>query len=332
VACAAGEGIGITAAATAGRVSQGLTGESPSGIQLLAAFSIVVAAGLIEGVALGVAQSTSLSAWLPGRLRTRWLLVTVAVAGLGWGGASASVMLGGPAGPGPTLAVFIGGAVGLGVGMGAVLGAAQAWVMHRQVPHPWRWVTANMVAWAVAMPIIFAGANLPGADWSLLAVAASGTVTGLTAGAALGLVSGLLLPSLAGVPASGRVVLTLLASPLHRLLDRTLIGLRVRGVVSGRPLTLPVMYAVDDTGLVVVPAGPDRKRWWRNLRDPAPVAVLFGGRWRPGTGRVLQPRDAGFEQALAGYHRRWPRVASSSTAPLVRITFPPSGAPETPDG
>ena len=94
--------------------------------------------------------------------------------------------------------------MGLGVGMGAVLAAAQAWVLRRQVPHPWRWVTANLAAWAVAIPIIFGGANLPGPDWPLLAVAASGTVTGLMAGAPLGLVSGLLLPSLAGVPASGR--------------------------------------------------------------------------------------------------------------------------------
>ena len=230
-------------------------------------------------------------------------------------------MLAGDTGPEPTALVFIGGAVALGIGMGAVLGAAQAWVLHRQVPHPWRWVTANMVAWAVAMPIIFGGANLPGADWPLLAVAASGTVTGLVAGAALGLVSGLLLPSLAGVPASGRIVLILLASPLHRLLDRSLIGLRVRGVVSGRELTLPVMYAVHDTGLVVLPAGPERKRWWRNLRDPAAVAVLFAGRWRPGTGQVLQPDDVDFEQALACYQRRWPRAARSSTTPLVRIAF-----------
>jgi len=332
-ACAAGEAIGITAAATAGRVAQGLTGESPGGIQLLAAWAIVVGAGLIEGVALGVAQSTTLSAWLPGRLRTRWLLVTVAVAGLGWSSASASVMLGGEAGPEPTLVVFIGGAVILGAGMGAVLGAAQAWVMHRQVPHPWRWVTANMVAWAVAMPIIFGGANLPGPDWPLLAEAASGTITGLTAGAALGVVSGLLLPSLAGIPVSGRVVLLLLASPLHRLLDRSVIGLRVRGVVSGRELTLPVMYAVHDTGLVVVPAGPARKRWWRNLRHPAPVTVLLAGHWRPGTGQVLQPQDAGFEQALADYKRRWPRAARSSNTPLIRITFqPPVGAPEATGG
>jgi hypothetical protein len=127
------------------------------------------------------------------------------------------------------------------------------------------------------MPIIFGGASLPGGDWPLLAMAGSGTVTGLVAGGALGLVSGLLLPSPAGIPGSGRVVLLLLASPLHRLLDRSLIGLRLRGVVSGRELTLPVMYAMDDSGLVVVPARPERKRWWRNLRGRAPVAVLFKG-------------------------------------------------------
>jgi hypothetical protein len=295
---------------------------------LLTGWSIVVAAGLIEGLALGVAQSTGLSAWLPGRLRTRWLLVTLAVAGLGWAGASAPAMLAADTGPEPPLAVILAGAVGLGIAMGAVLGAAQAWVMHRQVPHPWRWVTANMAAWAVAMPIIFVGAGLTGADWPLAAVAASGTVTGLTTGAALGLVSGLLLPSLAGIPASGRVVLSLLASPLHRLLDRSFIGLRLRGVVSRRELTLPVMYAQDDSGFVVVPARPDRKRWWRNLRRPAPVAVLFEGHWRPATAQILQPEDAGFQASLASYQRRRPRTAGSGTAVLVRIDLdqPPSGA------
>lgn len=319
--CATAEAIGMTAAATAGRVSQGLAGESSNGTRLLAALSVVVTVGLVEGIALGVAQSTGLAAWLPGRLRTRWLLVTLAVAGLGWAGASAPAMLAGGSGPEPSLFVIVGGAIGLGIGMGAVLGAVQAWVLHRQVPHPWRWITASMVAWSVAMPIIFVGADLPGADWPLLAVAASGAVTGLTAGSALGLVSGLLLPSLVGVPVSGRLVLLVLASPLHRLFDRSLIGLRVRGVVSGRELTLPVMYAMDEAGLVVVPARPERKRWWRNLRRPAPVAVLFEGHWRPATGLVLQPEDAGFEKALVCYQHRWPRAARSNTPPLVRIAF-----------
>jgi hypothetical protein len=321
--CAAGEGIGITAAATAGRVSQELTGEAPSGPRLLAALSIVVAAGLIEGLAVGIVQASGLAAWLPGRLRTRWMLVTVAIAGLGWAGASASAMLGADTGPEPTKAVMVGGAVGLGAGMGAVLGAAQAWVLRHQVPHPWRWITASALGWAVAMPIIFGGANFPGADWPLLAVAASGTVTGLMAGAGLGLLSGLLLPSVAGIPASGRVVLTLLGSPLHRLLDRSLIGLRVRGVVSGRDLTLPVMYARDHAGLVVLPARPERKRWWRNLRSRTPVAVLVQGHWRPATAEVIQREDAGFEESLACYQRRFPRSQSSRTTVLVRIAVAP---------
>ena len=94
------------------------------------------------------------------------------------------------------------------------------------------------------------------------------------------------------------------------------------------------MYALDDTGLVVVPARPERKRWWRNLRRPASVTVLFAGRWRPGVGQVLQPEDAGFEKALACYQQRWPRAANSSSTPLVRIAFPapPGERPEAPAG
>jgi hypothetical protein len=191
--CAAAEAVGMTAAAAAAKASQALVS---GGTSRVVALSIVVAGGLVEGLALGVAQSRGLSVWLPRRARNRWVLVTVAVAGLGWSGASAPAALADDGGTEPSLWLVLAGAVGLGLAMGAVLGGAQSLVLRGLVPRPGRWVIANVVAWAVAMPVIFLGATTPGAGWSALAVTALGTGTGALAGAALGLVSGWFLASL----------------------------------------------------------------------------------------------------------------------------------------
>ena len=116
-----------------------------------------------------------------------------------------------------------------------------------------------------------------------------------------------------------RVVLGVLMSPAHRLLDRTLLGLRVCGVMTGRAFELPVMYAQDDTGLVIFVGRSASKRWWRNLRYLTAIEVLTGGSWRSARAEVLQPGTPEREVARLAYERRWPRVTVGATDPLVRI-------------
>lgn len=151
--------------------------------------------------------------------------------------------------------------------MGAVLGAAQALVLRPHVRHPGRWVCANAVGWAPAMSVIVLGTR-PDTDWSVPAVVGAGAVTGLTAGAVRGLVTGWFIPSLDGSPAYSRVVLGVLSSPTHGLADGTLAGLRVRGRVTGRAFELPVQFAAD---------GSD---WWscRRGRRPSSGGATCGGR------------------------------------------------------
>jgi hypothetical protein len=182
----------MTAAAAAARAGQVVVDR---GLPTPAALGVVVAGGLVEGVALGVAQGRALPAWVPLR-RGRFLAATVVVAGLGWAGASApGVMSGGDGGAAPSQWLVMAGAAGLGLVMGAALGSAQAWAM----PAPSRrtWVLANTVAWPPAMCAIFVGATLPEADWTLGQVLVAGSVTGVVAGTLLGLVSGRFLPRLA---------------------------------------------------------------------------------------------------------------------------------------
>lgn len=320
VLCAAAEGLGMTAAAAAAKTSLELYGEPAGRLEVTVALTLVVAAGLVEGVALGGLQALGLRRLWPRLSVARFLLVTAAVAGLGWAAASAPGVLAGPGdGSAPSELLVLTGAAALGALMGAVLGAAQALVLRPHVRHPGRWVSANAVGWAPAMSVIFLGATRPDTDWSVPAVVTAGAVTGLTAGAVLGLVTGWFIPSLDGSPAYNRVVLGVLSSPAHGLADGTLAGLRVRGRVTGRTFELPVQFAADGSDLVVVPARPQTKQWWRNLRRPAPVGVLVHGHWVDGEARVVSPGDPAHQTALAAYRRRWPRVRVPVDVPVVRV-------------
>ena len=123
-------------------------------------------------------------------------------------------------------------------------------------------------------------------------------------------------------PLHNRVLIRLLRSRLHRLVDSSVVALRVRGVVTGSLHEFPVIYAVDSTGYVVYPGRPDTKRWWRNLRRPAQVSLLHGGCWQGAIGVLLRPGAPGYEGALHAYHRRWPKVIIRPTDALVHIQLP----------
>ena len=73
------------------------------------------------------------------------------------------------------------------------------------------------------------------------------------------------------------VIKAALRSPAHRLLDRRLVLISVIGVRSGRVFTFPVSYRRDGDRLEIVVGWPERKRWWRNLRDGARVGLRLRG-------------------------------------------------------
>ncbi|NYF09002.1 hypothetical protein HDC94_000158 [Leifsonia sp. AK011] len=311
-ACAVAETIGMTASASAARLADAL--QDP-----LLGLLIVVAGGLVEGVALGVLQAYALVRWLPGLRRGRWIAVTVVMAGIGWAAASLPSQLPGSTGAEPPLWVVMAGALLLGAVMGAALGAGQAFVLARTVRHPARWVGISTLAWAPAMAVIFLGATAPDTTWPTPIVIVLGALTGAVAGAVLGLVSGVLSPWLMGRSAVGAALLGILHSRAHGILGGGLGGLRVVGRRSGRTIELPVQVAQGDGLLVVFPAGAERKTWWRNLLEPSPVEVLSDGEWRPGTGVVVTPPSAEWDAAASVYRTRWPRVTVPGDSPLVVV-------------
>jgi len=75
---------------------------------------------------------------------------------------------------------------------------------------------------------------------------------------------------------------SILSSPLHPLLSGRIALITFTGRRSGRSYTIPVLYELDGE-LVRIPVDwPARKRWWRNLRESAPVSLRLRGRQRGG--------------------------------------------------
>jgi hypothetical protein len=176
------------------------------------------------------------------------------------------------------------------------------------------------------MVVMFLGATTPSETWPVWAVVAVAAATGFAAGTVLGAVSGWFVPSLQGTSGSGRVVLTILGRRRRSGLARSLVGLEVRGRVSGRAYHLPVRYAVAPGGLVVVPGRADRKSWWRNIgHEPTPVAVLRDGVWVSGSACLIGAEDPAHPVVVADYLRRWPRTALPADQPVVLIQLGGSG-------
>jgi F420H(2)-dependent quinone reductase len=78
----------------------------------------------------------------------------------------------------------------------------------------------------------------------------------------------------------------LLRSPAHGLVSSRLALLTVTGRRSGRTFTFPVGYRRDGDRVTIGVDWPERKRWWRNLLDAAPVEIWLAGVRRTGTGEA----------------------------------------------
>jgi hypothetical protein len=177
-------------------------------LPLVAAATALVAAGAVEGVALGYAQWRVLRGPLKALRARSWTVATVIGALLAWSlGLVPSTLAGGLGDGGAppfSAALQLVLAAVMGFVLGPVLGIPQWRVLRRFVPHAGRWVLANAAAWAAGMPVIFlAAGNMPaGAPVWLVAVVVLGVCA--AAGAVVGAVHGVWLVRLlrARAPAS----------------------------------------------------------------------------------------------------------------------------------
>jgi len=105
---------------------------------------------------------------------------------------------------------------------------------------------------------------------------------------------------------ANRLVRGLLRTPLHPLVSGRLALITVTGRRSGRRFTFPVAYTRDGDAVVIEVGWPDRKVWWRNLRDGGEVRMRLRGVER------------------TGHARAYGEPASGVT---VRVELDPDGAP-----
>jgi hypothetical protein len=211
VANLAAELLGLGAAAGAAVLLSGELGQ-PGDWGATVSFAVVmVLFGTLEGVLVGIGQrwamtgafdvlpwgywiaatgSGAFAAWILGMTPSTWMSLA----------ADASLALqAAPAAPEVSDAMQLLLAVPLGAVAGLILAFPQYLVLRRYLERAWRWLPANAVAWALAMPVIFlgAGATFPGMDvhrlllQALAAIAIAGTIVGALHGAALvGMVRG----------------------------------------------------------------------------------------------------------------------------------------------
>jgi hypothetical protein len=116
------------------------------------------------------------------------------------------------------------------------------------------------------------------------------------------------------------MVLGLLRSPAHGLLDPGMCELRYQGQRTGRQVALPVIYARLGEQFVVVVGDARHKQWWRHFVHPAPVQVRRGGQLRSGICRVVPPNDPSYQPAWQAYERGQ-HVQREPTDQLVLIDF-----------
>jgi hypothetical protein len=184
-------GLGFTALVAVAVAGAGDTGRVSL---VVAAAAALVAAGAVEGVAVGYAQWRVLRDPLAALRARSWVLATVIGAVVAWtlGMVPSTLAAGTGEGGVPPFsdAVQYLLAALMGLVLGPVLGVPQWRVLRRFVPRAGQWVLANAVAWAAGMPVIFlaAGSVPAGAPLWLLAAAVLGACA--AAGAVVGAVHG----------------------------------------------------------------------------------------------------------------------------------------------
>lgn len=115
-------------------------------------------------------------------------------------------------------------------------------------------------------------------------------------------------------------VCRVLRSPFHAILSRELMLITVKGRSTGRTYTFPVGYTEVDDEVLVAVGHADRKRWWRNLVEPAGVTLRIRGKDVNGTAVARSDTES-----LSGYLARVPRAARRlrlPTNPTTGVTDP----------
>lgn len=102
------------------------------------------------------------------------------------------------------------------------------------------------------------------------------------------------------------LMIWLIRSPFHRLLDKSFMVLTYTGRKSGKTYRVPVNYARQGDTLLTFSLR--ERTWWRNLRGGAPVILRLEGKDVAATSQAIE-YEAEVAVALSAYLRQAPQMA-----------------------
>ena len=90
----------------------------------------------------------------------------------------------------------------------------------------------------------------------------------------------------------------ILRSPLHAVASSRVALITITGRRSGRDYTLPVGYRQRGETVTINVGAPERKQWWRNIRDGARVQLRLRGEGRAGWAKATGDERSGVVVAV----------------------------------
>ena len=90
-----------------------------------------------------------------------------------------------------------------------------------------------------------------------------------------------------------KLVVFLLHSPFHWLLSNNMLLLTFTGRTSGQQFSIPVSYFLSQGKIVIFTSN----RWWKNLRDGAPVTILLKRLWIAGHAQATNEHAVVMQEA-----------------------------------
>jgi deazaflavin-dependent oxidoreductase (nitroreductase family) len=121
-------------------------------------------------------------------------------------------------------------------------------------------------------------------------------------------------------PIVNRTMKFVLRSPLHSIVDKTILLITFTGRKSGKTYTTPVSYSQSD-GLVTIFTHAD---WWKNLQHDAAVTLHIRGRELSGLAESIAEDKQAVAIGLAEHLRK-----VRSDAKYYSVTFDDQGNPRS---
>lgn len=119
------------------------------------------------------------------------------------------------------------------------------------------------------------------------------------------------------------IVIWLLRSPLHSLMDKSTLLVTITGRKSGKKYTFPISFMRDGDALMMI--SQREHTWWKNLRGGAQVTLFMHGRTLNARGEAFTDTEMVANKLLL-FLRQFPRYQK-----LIHVKLDANGQPENPE-